>query len=230
MKKIVSLFAALVMFISLMAVPALANSSNYHFIDGIERYEYCLGDEYVVDPSAKPWDYCYLYSMPSDINGRNMGRYNKGEVVKVIEYYGGGNNSFNYCFVMTQDHKLGYMHDYALKPVDGYTGGGYTGGGYHDGGFYYKGKYYSGNYAECDAHEYYINPSQKPWNYCYLYDMPSAEDGRNLGRYEKGELVKVIDYYGGGWYGNDNYCFVMTKDGKTGYMHDYALEYANFPI
>ncbi|MBQ4640934.1 MAG: hypothetical protein IJB69_10540 [Clostridia bacterium] len=47
-----------------------------------------------------------------------MGKYEKGVVVKVIEYYGGNHGKFNYCYVITQDDKLGYMHDYALQPVD----------------------------------------------------------------------------------------------------------------
>ena len=91
---------------------------NNPFLYGIEDYEHCLAPEYRVDPLQKPWNYCYLYSEASDINGRNMGKYEKGVVVKVIEYYGGNHGKFNYCYVITQDDKLGYMHDYALQPVD----------------------------------------------------------------------------------------------------------------
>lgn len=88
------------------------------FLYGRQEYNYCEAPEYMVDPTQKPWNYCYLYDKPSDINGSNMGRYEKGEVVKVIKYHGGNHGKFNYCYVITKDNKLGYMHDYALKPVE----------------------------------------------------------------------------------------------------------------
>lgn len=88
------------------------------FLYGIQEYDYCLAPEYCVDPDADPMNYCYLYSKASDINGRNMGRYEKGETVKVINYYGGNHGKWNYCYVITKDNKLGYMHDYALKPIE----------------------------------------------------------------------------------------------------------------
>lgn len=88
------------------------------FLYGRKEYDYCLAPEYCVDPEEEPWNYCYLYSKASDINGRNLGRYEKGEVVKVIKYYGGNHGRFNYCYVITKDNKLGYIHDYALKPIE----------------------------------------------------------------------------------------------------------------
>lgn len=88
------------------------------FLYGRREYDYCLAPEYCVDPEEEPWNYCYLYSKASDINGRNLGQYKKGEVVKVIKYYGGNHGRFNYCYVITKDNKLGYIHDYALKPIE----------------------------------------------------------------------------------------------------------------
>ena len=35
--------------------------------------------------------------------------------VKVIEYYGGQEGQFNYCLVITQKNKIGFIHDYALR-------------------------------------------------------------------------------------------------------------------
>ncbi len=98
--------------------PGQAYDPENPFLYGIREYDYCMAPEYCVDPEQEPWNYCYLYSKASDINGRNMGRYDKGQVVKVIKYNGGNHGKWNYCYVMTKDNKLGYMHDYALKPIE----------------------------------------------------------------------------------------------------------------
>ena len=66
---------------------------------------------------------------------------------------------------------------------------------------------YSDNYPE------YVIESFEPNGYCYLYDKPSDVYGRNLGRHENGEIVKVIGYEHSGWY------FVVCSNGKTGYVH-----------
>lgn len=154
---------------------------------------------YVVD-SDSPKGYCYLYSIASDCNGRNLGRYDNGERVYVLDYYGGQEGKYNYCYVETQDGKTGYMHDYALTP-------------------------YSGNVWSGNSSGWYIIRSKDPNGYCYLYSQPSDRQGvgYNMGRHENGELVYVINYYGG-QDGNNNYCYVETADGsQTGYIHDYAL-------
>ncbi len=67
---------------------------------------------YIVD-SESPRGYAYLYSAASDRDhlSYNKGRYDNGELVYVEEYYGG------------QDGKTGYMHDYSLRPCDGYVSG-----------------------------------------------------------------------------------------------------------
>lgn len=58
--------------------------------------------------------------------------------------------------------------------------------------------------------------SSKPNGYCYLYSKPSSIKGTNLGRHDNGEIVKVIRHEGE-WY------YVVCSNGKTGYIHDYAL-------
>jgi len=155
---------------------------------------------YQVD-SSSPKGYCYLYSAASDRDGksRNLGRYNNGELVYVMDYYGGQEGKYNYCRVLTQDGKEGYMHDYALR------------------------RYYGNAWAD-SSEGWYMVRSSNPSGYCYLYSAACDRDGesRNLGRYNNGELVYVLDFYGG-QDGNFNYCYVQTNDGKTGYMHDYAL-------
>lgn len=186
MKRIVSLLIAL-MLLGGIALPlsARAESSGWYQVD-----------------SSSPSGYCYLYSAASDRDGksRNLGRYNNGELVYVMDYYGGQDGKFNYCRVLTQDGKEGYMHDYALT------------------------RYY-GNAWSDQAVGWYMVWSSNPSGYCYLYSAACDRDGesRNLGRYNNGELVYVLDYYGG-QDGNFNYCYVQTQDNKTGYMHDYALK------
>ena len=57
-------------------------------------------------------------------------------------------------------------------------------------------------------------------SYCYLYSNPSSLDevSRNLGRYDNGEWVYVVDYEG-----ENGYSFVFTQDGETGFMATSAL-------
>ena len=71
---------------------------------------------------------------------------------------------------------------------------------------------------------WYVVDSRSPKGYCYLYSNPSSLDeiSRNLGRYDNGEYLYVLEYYGGQDYQN-NYCYVLTQDGKYGFVHDYVL-------
>ena len=71
-------------------VPAMADGDwkQSMFVDGIVRYDHCTAPEYYIC-STNPQGFCYLYSVASDINGENLGKYDNGEKVKVIEYYGG---------------------------------------------------------------------------------------------------------------------------------------------
>ena len=158
----------------------------------------CTGDIYVVY-STEPYGYCDLYSEPSDITGQNLGRYDNYRVVKMLDYYGGQQGKFNYCKVITPENKVGYMHDYSLVHIDDMVF----------------------NYYSCDAPVYYVY-STDPYGYCYLYSEPSDITGRNLGRYNNYDKVKVIEYYGG-QEGKFNYCLVITQKNKIGFIHDYAL-------
>ena len=73
--------------------------------------------------SYSPYGYCYLYSAASDRDhlSSNLGRYNNGEYVYVVNYYGGQDGKYNYCYVRTMDGRVGYMHDYALTSLNGYV-------------------------------------------------------------------------------------------------------------
>lgn len=155
---------------------------------------------YIVE-SQEPKGYAYLYSRASDRYevSENLGRYNNGSYVYVINYYGGRDGRYNYCYVQTQDGKTGYMHDYALV------------------------RYYGDVWAE-NGEGWYIIASVEPDGYTYLYSNASDRDevSENLGRYNNNQLVYVLDYYGGRD-GAFNYCYVRTATGQTGYMHDYVL-------
>ncbi len=115
--------------------------------------------EYVVE-CFEPYGYCYLYDRPSDVYGRNLGRYNNGEIVKVISYEHSG-----YYFVVCANGKTGYIHDYALRP-----------------------------YEDTQDRDRYRVYSTDPAGYCYLYDRPSDMYGRNLGRYDNGEYILMVDW------------------------------------
>ena len=97
MKRITSIFLTLALLISFV-LPMTA------FAAGNGWYEVC---------STSPNGYCYLYSNASDRDGLsvNRGRYNNGTIVYVMDYYGGQDGKYNYCYVQTQDGKTGYMHD-----------------------------------------------------------------------------------------------------------------------
>lgn len=186
MKRFLSIVFCLTLLLTL-AVPLGASASGAGW--------------YVVD-SDSPKGYCYLYSAASDRSSlsRNLGRYDNGERVYVLDYYGGKDGKYNYCHVQTQDGKTGYMHDYALT------------------------RYYGNAWGD-NSEGWYVIRSKNPNGYCYLYSKPSDREGvgYNKGRHNNGELVYVISYYGG-QDGNNNYCYVRTlEDNEYGYIHDYAL-------
>lgn len=141
--------------------------------------------------SRDPQGYCYLYSEPSSMDGvgYNKGRHNNGEQVYVLSYYGGN----GYCFVRTEDGETGYIGAKALMRV-------------------------SDIQADPTAGWYMVASSQR--SYCYLYSKASSSssDSRNLGRYDNGEWVYVVDFEG-----ENGYCYVFTQDGKTGFMAKSAL-------
>lgn len=172
LRRIVSL--GLLVSLLLAAMPV---ASAYSYYDNYPAY---------MVESTSPNGYCYLYDAPSDITGRNLGRHNNGEIVKVIDYYGGN----GYCFVICQNGKTGYIHDYALTP-----------------------------YYETTRREVYRVYSTDPAGYCYLYDAPSDINGRNLGRYDNGEYIEIVD-----WYASDVYAEVCAqRTGKYGFIRKTCL-------
>ena len=96
-----------------------------------------------------------------------------------------------FYYVYCSNGKYGYIHDYALTPL-----------------------------TRANA-DWYVVASTKPNGYCYLYSEPSSSNGRNLGRYDNGELVEIID-----WDASDNYAYVRCeRTGDYGYIRKTSLEY-----
>ena len=161
---------------ALMALAPMALADGYSYLDNYP--------EYVVE-SFEPNGYCYLYDKPSDIYGKNLGRHENGEIVKVIAFEHSG-----YYFVVCSNGKTGYIHDYALKP-----------------------------YEDTLKRNRYRVYSIDPDGYCYLYDQASDIKGRNLGKYENGEYIQIVD-----WDASDDYAQVYCeRTKKYGYMHKTAL-------
>ena len=134
--------------------------------------------------SVQPNGYCYLYDQPSDIDGNNLGRYNNGETVEILE-----DDPINgYYLVNCSDGKVCYVHTYAVS--------------------------FSFSYAQSAASLIYWVCSTEPMGYCYLYDQPNDIDGNNLGRYDNGEQIEIID-----WWASDTYALVRcVSTEKVGYI------------
>ena len=145
--------------------------------------------------SSEPNGYCYLYSNSTSLDGKsvNLGRYDNGELVYVLEY---DQNNTGYCSVQTQDGKYGYIRAACLAR-------------------------YTGGTAANDQEGWYAVCSSEPKGYCYLYSKPTSQDGvsANLGRYDNGELVYVLEYNKD----NTGYCYVQTQDGKYGFIRAACL-------
>lgn len=183
MKRLISIILSLLLLSTLLPLQALADGSGWYAVDSSRGY-------------------AYLYSNASDRDeiSRNLGKYINGRVVYVLNYYGGQEGKYNYCYVQTQDGQRGYMHDSALTRTD------------------------TCNWAETSEGWYRV-ASSSPSGYTYLYSAASdrSEKSYNKGRHDNGELIYVVDYYAG-QDGKYNYCYVRTEAGETGYMHDYALQ------
>lgn len=159
------------------AIAASAGANNYY---NYYQYDY---PEYTVQ-SYKPNGYCYLYDQPSSITGRNLGRYNNGESVQVIDWYA----SNDYAFVLCANNSVGYMSKNSLASIDAV-------------------------YDTCRVY------STNPKGYCYLYDQPNSTKGKNLGRYNNGEFIDIID-----WDASEKFAKVYCQStGRYGYIGKSAL-------
>lgn len=135
--------------------------------------------------SMKPNGYCYLYDKPSSSQGENLGRYDNGAWIDILDW----NADTNFAYVMTCDSKVGYMRKSSMISIEQC-------------------------YDLC-----YVN-SMDPYGYCYLYDMTSSVNGRNLGRYDNGSPVAVLD-----WYEDKNFAKVYTIDNQVGYIRKTSLTF-----
>lgn len=137
--------------------------------------------------STNPNGYCYLYDQPSSVNGTNLGQYNNGEGIIILDWYA----DENYAKVYTAYDKTGYIRKDCL----------------------------SFNWEDADENGIIDSEGDPctvgstPKGYCYLYDQPTSVGSRNLGRYNDGSVIYVLDFYA-----DDTYAYVQTSDGSTGYM------------
>ena len=98
--------------------------------------------------------------------------------------------SSGYDYVVCTNGKLGYIHDSLLTP-----------------------------YTDTLNREQYRVYSTDPAGYCYMYTKPSSINGSNLGRYDNGEIVEIVD-----WYADDNYAKVRSpRTQKYGYIGKRSL-------
>ncbi len=150
MKRILIVVLCLALLSAALFSPALAEGAGWYVVD-----------------SQSPKGYCYLYTAASSSSSksRNLGRYDNGEYVYVIEYNGGN----GYCRVQTQDGKTGYIGAKALR------------------------RYYGDVWAD-SAPGWFLVASRNPVGYCYLYTAASSSSSksRNLGRHDNGEQVYVL--------------------------------------
>lgn len=100
-RKLFSLLA-LTLILAMLTGAALADGS-YRFTD-----DYPL---YVVD-SYSPNGYCYMYDRPTSTYGKNLGRYNNGESLKVISTKTGN----EYYLVVDVNNQVGYVNGESLIP------------------------------------------------------------------------------------------------------------------
>ena len=95
-----------------------------------------------------------------------------------------------WCQVVTSDNQVGYIHAYALTPASA-----------------------TENRETCTVN------STSPNGYCYMYSDPDDINGRNLGRYNNGEVLEIIN-----WDADRTYAQVMSPTTKTyGYVRKTCL-------
>ena len=134
--------------------------------------------------STSPNGYCYLYNKPSSTEGRNLGTYYNDSPVVVLDWYA----DTNFAKVYTADNQTGYMRKTSLS-------------------FRWPGE----PGAKTEGETYYV--SGTPKGYCYLYDQPTSRGSKNLGRYNDGSAVTVLDYNA-----DKTYAYVKTSKGSVGYI------------
>lgn len=107
------------------------------------------------------------------------------------EYVGMISQTNGYCYVYCSNGKYGYIHDDALMRVTWVR------------------------------NPWYIVSSTEPMGYCYLYSEASSVNGMNLGRYDNGELIEIID-----WDADENYAYVCCdRTGHYGFMRKTCLQF-----
>jgi hypothetical protein len=113
-----------------------------------------------------------------------MGRYDNNTWVVVLDWYADD----HYAKVYTGDNQTGYMRKTSLA-------------------FSWEEPVSSDDYGET----YYV--ANTPKGYCYLYDKPTSRNSTNLGRYNDGAEITVLDENA-----DEDYAYVRTFKGDVGYI------------
>lgn len=172
-RRILSMAFAVIL-IALCAAPA---AQAYSYYDNYPQY---------VVESYSPNGYCYLYSKPSDIKGRNLGPHTNGEIVKAIDW----DADKTFALVICSNGKVGYIRKTSLVP-----------------------------YAKTQERNLWRVYSVEPRGFCYMYDRPSSITGINLGPYENGAYMEMIDFYA-----DESYAKVYSiDDNQYGYIRKDCL-------
>ena len=250
MKRKLFSILTLTLILAMLAGVALADGF-YRFTDDYPLY---------VVSSYSPSGYCYMYDRPTSTYGKNLGRYNNGESLKVISTKTGN----EFYLVVDVNNQVGYVNGECLIPygssrnypvyyVDSVQPLGYCYmydrpssshgenlGRFNNGerfemlnwnadrNFAYVCSMTTGQVGyvrksalvpegEMAAHQTATVDSEM--GYLYVYDRPSSSHGENLGRYNNGEIVYILQ-----WRYDNNFAKVKTMDGKTGYTQMKRLQ------
>ena len=90
---------------------------NYSAVPAEEYYNLTNGDRYeewVIDCSSRGRKLCYIYDIKDDIEGKNLGWVNNGDIVYLVEY----GTSWLYVKAETARGKtvMGYIHTWCAHP------------------------------------------------------------------------------------------------------------------
>lgn len=145
--------------------------------------------EYVYVYSTKPYGYAYLYSKASDSDWDSENLGRYDNCSKFELIDWDGYSDYAYV-KSAVDGKYGYLHSNVIFTADNYPSEYEHASVWHSRGYVYL----------------YSNPSSSDW------------DSQNMGRYNNGAAVVVLE-----WNGGNGFAFVKTMDNKAGYIDQGSL-------
>ena len=186
MKKIVAALVC-VMLLTVSLAPALA----YSYSDkSLPMYKIWT------TVSQRNGGVLYMYSVAGS-SGTPIATYSKGTVLKVIQWYVPGSNS--YCRAIGPDGTEGYVWKSCLIRCF--------------------------DYNDSSLARYRVNSTNKTNGryIAYIYPEPNANyDSLNVAGYENGTIIKVAD-----WQCDSTYCLCVGPDGTCGFIRKSMLEHVS---